>query len=1244
MNGDSNAPSNSSISQARTNGGGNGAAGEQFLSQVVKALGVIHDSTSSNECRKQASLELEAAKSFGEAPYHGYSLGSDQAQPPVIRHFGLSLLEHAIRHQWNEYSDEQSAALRNMVVQLAPRVNAQDPPYIRNKTAQLWVEVAERSWAGEWMDMDELLMNLWTGTMVQKEFVLSVLETLSEEIFNREDPLANLRGPTLSKACVDIFTPVAVLAEHFPSREKHNNVRSGDEGWLARLSEFLSWCTVNDYQGNEQIRICALRCLAALRAALCWAIPKAIAAANCVMHIVKSLAATQVTIQMAAIEALHALYSRSHFHDDEFLALICPMYEAGTVALLSRLYEWSIVDVSDIDESRYLLSKKLSEMVSNLANFIEQKPQLIPEGSDLPSFLQLLLGFLRSQSLVVSIPILNTWTMLLSSDTIGDSDAVSPMIGSLLETCSQRLLRYEALPEDSVDPTFLFLNEDIDTIPERHAFLGNYRRYCVQVVETIVKRMPFDAMYHILGQVDQMLGTLYEGQLPFQAQMYTKNSIPVLRVDAHFTVVDAALKGYVKWVSAHGSSPQEDEQQRNAMESNLEAWCQHLLGLKFEDPLLRRNIIKLLVEFSTKALTNRPDFALKVLEHILLTKTSDNPTFPAYSEAVRELQTTCGHELQRLGLRFADYFVSLFGQLQSDINQIISEGAIDDRQRLSLISFLFIITHRATILDGQLQISRLETSLAPIKESWQTPELARSLTSFSCFCDLLDMSRIQTYLASRRVHEVEDWSSYRLDVEGQVIQAELAGRFEQLPLRPTKVFLGQSTDKLKKNSKPYQITCSLWHDAIPIILPNLLQFISHAHAFHNPATWTKLPEELQAITSRVLTDRFWQAGISTGSKDEFYAKVSGTKSTLEGFASSIRGTIRLVRETCYSILFCMSRLDEHFYGFKELPGPLAHALFADSHALSSHQMSVLLNMVRYLIEDCPPRLRRHFLPPVMATMFIQMDNKVGSEWEKILRRNQSSSEGDDLTNEMKDESILRQLTYTSVNTVAGFLSPSRPAVTHTDFDSTSDGSNSPSETSDTMREFILSSPTILEPLILFCTHALGMRDSRCCGLITRVLSSIIPEFAGNTPIASEIREFISTEVLKACITSLHEPYFVDLQKDLAQLIATIFRLYSPKTETPRQILLSLPGITEEKVEQMARKFAQASNQRQQRGLILELLEGLRGVSISEQGRIKRDVKKERSAMQDRYMKVDEPVKYNGRESPDLGGVAGMFGA
>lgn len=68
----------------------------------------------------------------------------------------------------------------------------------------------------------------------------------------------------------------------------------------------------------------------------------------------------------------------------------------------------------------------------------------------------------------------------------------------------------------------------------------------------------------------------------------------VLRADAHFTVVEATLKGYMKWRLAHGSKPLQDvkrstgdthelhakinqEQERTAMENNIEAWCGRLL-------------------------------------------------------------------------------------------------------------------------------------------------------------------------------------------------------------------------------------------------------------------------------------------------------------------------------------------------------------------------------------------------------------------------------------------------------------------------------------------------------------------------------------------------------------------------------------------------------------------------------------------------------------------------------------------
>lgn len=186
---------------------------------------------------------------------------------------------------------------------------------------------------------------------------------------------------------------------------------------------------------------------------------------------------------------------------------------------------------------------------------------------------------------------------------------------------------------------------------------------------------------------------------------------------------------------------------------------------------------------------------------------------------------------------------------------------------------------------------------------------------------------------------------------------------------------------------------------------------------------------MQPVVGQILTDRFWQAGISSGSKEEFYARIATSKATLEGFSSSVRGKIRGVRESCYSILYCMSRLGECFYGFQELAVPLSQALFTNSTYLSSHQFSVLLSVSRCLVDDCPVVSRGHFLPPMLGNLFTQIDKKITAEWDMIEKR-KTGVVDDNLTEEMKDESILRQLTYSAVVMLASLLDPQRGGKGH----------------------------------------------------------------------------------------------------------------------------------------------------------------------------------------------------------------------
>lgn len=61
---------------------------------------------------------------------------------------------------------------------------------------------------------------------------------------------------------------------------------------------------------------------------------------------------------------------------------------------------------------------------------------------------------------------------------------------------------------------------------------------------------------------------------------------------------------------------------------------------------------------------------------------------------------------------------------------------------------------------------------------------------------------------------------------------------------------------------------------------------------------------------------------------------------------------------------------------------------------------------------------------MLSALFNKLDQKITMEWDNIERQKQGLAESD-LTDEMKSESILRQLTYSAVLMVASLLDPQR---------------------------------------------------------------------------------------------------------------------------------------------------------------------------------------------------------------------------
>jgi exportin-5 len=269
------------------------------IADIVRALELIHNPSSTNELRREALQFVESQKESSSAARNGFMLASRRENDALVRYFGLTLLDHVLRNTSFTATDEITN-LRDIVLKLAESIRPEDPTYIRNKIPQLWAEVAKRSWGLDWLDMDQRLVQFWNASLVHKELVLLVLETLSDDIFYREDTVSSLRGTDLNRALVEICTPLAVFEQAYPERDNHVEIRCGNEGWLTRICEFLQQC-IGSVQHSKEAKDAALKALANLKSVLVWSIPKAIHLSGCVPSIAGAFTSTDEQVLLVGL-------------------------------------------------------------------------------------------------------------------------------------------------------------------------------------------------------------------------------------------------------------------------------------------------------------------------------------------------------------------------------------------------------------------------------------------------------------------------------------------------------------------------------------------------------------------------------------------------------------------------------------------------------------------------------------------------------------------------------------------------------------------------------------------------------------------------------------------------------------------------------------------------------------------------------------------------------------------------------
>ncbi len=1170
------------------------------LSQIVAALEAVHNPRSSSEDRRQAQDFLETIKHHDQSPFWGWQLAVAD-NPHVVKHFGLTLLQHAIQYDFLQYDQQRKMAVRNWIVELVMKVQQSDPHYLKEKLAFLWVAVAKRVWGSislptsknstevdeidendtvpkiveeeGWQSMDQMLLELWNLNSTTREMSLIIFRTLFEDLYMLDDPIAAKRGSILSALSVEVVTSNDVLEAVYDTRmEALKNCRSGTEGWLDRWSTFLAECLNANTQESE---IFAIKVLQTLKTCLHWIFPAALRQANLLETLSNALTIfDSVQIQTLATDCLHSLFTRNYTNDEDFKAIVGVVFMKQGIETLSNVYENCNVNPNSIDEKIYSLLKKLVEMIVGLGEYLNVSSQL-PKNSDIESYLKLVLNTSNHPSLIISGLSLQFWCSVLRVDYLAEKPEVLSLLPSLLKLASERIINYKDVPDDNISK--LYLSIDFDSTPDMNLFLGNYKRFMDDIVRLSVCRNPIDGILYLESKmIDFFTSDLGNEVLSLQKLQYNGNPSYFLAY-AQLVLIEAGLRGVSRWKVWYTGSNREEI--KNKLDKMIEEWCNRLLEIKINDPMLLRKQIQTLVQF-TPLLKHVLQLMFVVLEKVLTTCTYENSIENESDddrELIRDLRTSCGTELNRLAYMMPEALVQIYDDLERVIAEIIGSSKLTDHEAVAFKSFLLVVSQRSSIDSKEEKFSKI---VDPELNAWTEDGTMKGLMRLPWFMERLGIVRIAEYFRKRGITAETDLLNSMMDQEGKNLKAELKSKWSALfPIRATRIYIQYTIEKLDHESKEYKDLLNLWKPRVQQIIPHILQLISQIQAYHNPNNWKDLPQEVQSFVKYSCMERFWQVGVSIQSKDTFVEENVKAMHTLRDFADSVGHIIRYTREYAFLTVGSITQLEETLYEIPGIGSQLWLALAGDSAGITSHAWRHIVNIVvRSVIKNCPQNNIYSFMKDFLPPMLRQLDYVLLEKWSKVYS-NGVLLEGDEddttLSEEMMEEHLLRQLTAI----VARML---------IDLSGQINGRYSNNEHTNSIRDVIIKEKEILAPFLTLITHILLFKDTRCsfnaCLILRNILSKILL-------IDDEVDAFLCNDLMKGCLTVITDPYFQDVHNEAAYVLTTIYVTLRQKSDQPAIILTNFlnSNITSRQLEEFERRLSNCKNLRQQRGSFLEFL-------------------------------------------------------
>ncbi|XP_063048252.1 exportin-5 [Engraulis encrasicolus] len=1143
----------------------------EMCDQLIKAVYVMMDPESSQRYRLEA---LKFCEEFKEKCPFCVQCGlqlSDQAQNPVIRHFGLQVLEHAIKFRWNGMSQEEKVTLKNCAMDLlskGTRPILEEESHIKDALSRIVVEMIKREWPQNWPRMLEEMDALTTMGNTQAELVMLILLRLAEDVITFQTlPTQRRRDiqQTLTQNMSSIFGFLLTVLQHSVDNYRKLKAVVGEEA-KAKAHCRVGVATLNTLAGYID-----------------WVPLQHITNGNCRLLEVLCLLLGEPELQLEAAECLLIAISRKGkleerkpfmllFDDIAIHYILSAAQSADGAAIGNHCTKTN--EAPGLVERHYTFLKRLCQVLCAIGNqlcTLVGSAVEVEVPRNLNKYLEAFLAFTTHPSQFLKSSTQVTWGTFFRHEVLSKDIVVVQVAIRYLKETRTNLVK-TGFPSKNDSPSCEYSRGDFDSDEDFNIFFNSFRAQQGEVVRLACRTVPEEAFqiasewlqYQLITPIDTGNATSKLGE-----GLCSVLSPSALQWDAMTFYTESVVGQLIKV----------GEKERLSLEKGIEL-LQMVLSYETRDPLILSCIltnISTLFPFATHQPQLLPQVLTRLFAAITFEVVEENKA--PRTKAVKNVRRHACSAIVKICRDYPEFVLPSFNTLYTHVKKLFSnEMLLTQMEKCALMEALVLISNQ--FKDYNKQEAFLQELLAPVTTHWLSEEI-RSV--------LWDPASFLTHIGADQVVNdpcTEDqFGINRSRISFCIYTFMGVVKRARWPSDPQEAFSGGFVTGQTVTGVIYRNPCST---QVLAILPNLLGLIRTLNSLFSPENVARLSETFARVHEVMDSEKNLILGVPTPVLDVYDSPVY--KTSLE----RMQGFLCTLYDNCFHVLGNLGpSLVQDFYTIDGLSNRIIQSVLTNLENVPDFRLRPLLRvLMKQLVTSCPPEYYESLLCPLLGPLFAYMLQRLTLRWQIINQRTNNAEteeesvilEETQVTQEMLEEQLVRIVTKELLDLIiTACISRKAAEPVSKEESADNDGeemaiyssqgvqlnsANAPEELTD-LGKCLLKHEDIYITILTIAFTSLCWKDtSICVKSATTVCWTLLRQVTGGNLLPDAVT-WVYMSVLKGLqIHGQHE----GSNATLTQLALLIYDNLRPRYTELKGVMTQIPNIQQDALDQFDHKI------------------------------------------------------------------------